>query len=175
MIAAMIISTGCGSNTTDDAKKDTQPVAQKVEQGVDNAKKADQPASNGQPAAVDGKFSIGGIAPGMSLDEVKQVLGEPTSSHEGEEFTFANGLMIDLNDFGKVEEIKTLQAGVKTAAGIEVGMTEQNLNASYGAPAQIENDDGLVEHKYYSNDGRIKMKFKIGNGTIVEIKCSDRD
>lgn len=182
MTAAMILSAGCGNTVEQkandikqeaasevkEAAKDVKQVADKVEQ------KADQVASNSSAANVDGKFSIGGVTPGMSLDTIKQALGEPTSSHD-DEFTFSNGLMIETDDFGKVEEVKTRQAGVQTAAGIGVGMTEQNLFAAYDSPAATENDDGIAEHKYYSSDGQFKIEFDISNGNIVEIKCSFRD
>ena len=39
MLAAMLLSTGCGNNTMDGAKKDAQEAAQKVEQKADEAKK----------------------------------------------------------------------------------------------------------------------------------------
>ena len=74
-----------------------------------------------------------------------------------------------------VEEIKIRQAGVKTSSGVEVGMTEQNLIDAYGRADSTENDDGIVEYKYYSGDRRIKLEFNVSNGTIVEIKCSLND
>lgn len=185
MLTAML--SGCGDNAMQGAKQDAREAVQEVKQEVNEVKQevnetkqevaqtVNQVTGSGQVTNVDGKFSLGGVTPGMTLNEVKQVLGEPTSMHDNDEYTFANGLQIDFNDFGNVEDIKTYQSGAKTGAGIAVGMTEQNLTAAYGAPAFTENDDGLLEHKYYSGDGRIKIEFKIGNGTIIEIKCSFND
>ena len=54
-------------------------------------------------------------------------------------------------------------------------MTEQNMIDACGRADVTENDDGVVEHKYYSGDRRIKMTFDVSNGSIVEIKSSLRD
>ena len=181
MIAATILSAGCGNKVAEVKQEAAEEVHEAVTDVKKTADKVDRkvtevtgttptPATN-----IDQQVLLGGVAPGMTLDQVKQVLGEPTSVHDGDEFTFSNGVMIDLDDFGKVEEVKTYQAGVKTAGGISVGMTEQNLTAAYGAPAITENDDGMIEYKYFSRDGSVKVKFYISNGTIVEIKSSLRD
>ena len=106
----------------------------------------------------------------MSLDDAKKLFGEPSATHE-DEFTFANGLELEL-DNGRVADIKIRQAGVSTGAGVAVGMTEQDLANAYGQPASTENDDGKIEHKYFSGDGRIKLEFDVVNGIITEIKCS---
>ena len=178
MLAAMILSVGCGNKVEDvkqeaatevkDAAAEVKDAAAKVEQ------KAAEVAGTAPTATVDEKFSLGGIFPGMTFDEAKKILGEPTAQHDDDEFTFANGLMIDAEK-NIVEEIKIRQAGVKTAGGVEVGMTEQNLIDAYGRADSAENDDGIVEHKYYSGDRRIKLEFNVSNGTIVEIKCSLND
>ena len=171
MTAAMLLSVGCGEKVEDvkqEAKSEVQDTAAKVEQKAAEVV-VETPTSN-----VDEKFSIGGISPGMNFDEVKKILGEPTAQHDNDEFTFANGLIIDVEG-NVVEEIKILQAGVKTSGGVEVGMTEQNLIDAYGRADSTENDDGVVEHKYYSGDRRIKLEFDVSNGSIVEIKCSLND
>ena len=177
LAAAMILSAGCGDKVEDvkheaakevqEAAADAKDVAAKVEQ------KAAEVASN--PTIVaDEKFSLGGISPGMNFDEAKKILGEPAAQHDGDEFTFANGLMIDAEK-NIVEEIKIRQAGVKTGAGVEIGMTEQNLIDLCGRAQVTENDDGVVEHKYFSGDKKIKLEFDVSNGSIVEIKCSLND
>lgn len=168
ILATML--TGCGhvaDSVKHEVAEEVQETKNEVTQTVNQV--------TGQSTPVDAKFSIGGVAPGMSIDEVKKILGEPTSIHDGDEYTFANGLQVDVDTFGGVEEVKTYQQGVQTAAGVAVGMTEQNLIAAYGQPAQRESDDGAIEYKYISGDGRIKIKFNIANGTIIEIKSSIRD
>ena len=178
MVAAMVLSAGCG-NKVEEAKQEAAHEVQEAAADVkDAAAKVEQKAAevtgNAPATAVDAKFSLGGISPGMSVDEAEKILGAPTAQHDDDEFTFANGLMVDV-EMNAVEEIKIRQAGVKTGAGVEVGMTEQNMIDAYGRAEVTENDDGVVEHKYYSGDRRIKLKFDVSNGTIVEIKCSLRD
>ena len=178
MLATTILSAGCGDKV-EDVKKEAAAEVQETANEVKDAaakveQKAAQVAGTAPSANVDEKFSIGGISPGMNFDEAKKILGSPTAQHDDDEFTFANGLMIDV-ELNSVEEIKILQAGVKTGAGVEVGMTEQNLVDAYGSAEAAENDDGLVEHKYYSGDRRIKLEFDVRNGVIVEIKSSLND
>ena len=157
ILAAMVLSTGCGNKSENPAP----PVEQKPAASTETSP-ANSPAE---------KFSIGGISPGMSLDDAKKILGEPTSTHDNDEFTFANGLELEL-DNGRVTEIKIRQAGVSTGADVAVGMSEQDLANAYGQPASTENDDGKIEHKYFSGDGRIKLEFDVVNGRITEINCS---
>ena len=171
LAASMILSAGCG-NKVEEAKQeaaaDVKDAAAKVEQ-----KAAEVAGTAPTGGNVDEKFSPGGISPGMTFDEAKKILGEPTAQHDDDEFTFANGLIID-TERNVVEEIKIRQAGV-AAGGVEVGMTEQNMIDAYGRADSTENDDGVVEHKYYSSDRRLKLEFDVSNGKIVEIKCSLRD
>lgn len=178
VLAAMALSVGCG-NKVEEVKQEAVSEVQEAASDVkDAAAKVEQKAAEvagTAPAAsnVDSKFSLGGVSPGMSFDEAKKILGEPTAQHDNDEFTFANGLMIDV-EMNIVEEIKIRQSGVKTAGGVEVGMTEQNMIDAYGT-GLTENDDDVVEHKYYSGDRRIKLTFEVSNGSIVEIKSSLRD
>lgn len=159
ILAAMILSTGCGSSNETPAP----PVEQKPAAAI-NTTVANSPAE---------KFSVGGISPGMSFDDAKKILGEPTATHD-DEFTFANGLLVETDGVlnGKIESVKIRQAGVSTGAGVAVGMTEQDLANAYGKPDSTENDDGKIEHKYFSGDRRIKLEFDVSGGVITEINCS---
>ena len=175
MAAAMLLSVGCG-NKVEEVKQEAASEVKEVADDVkDAAAKVEQKAAEvaGETPNVDQKFSIGGISPGMSFDEAKKILGEP-NQYDDDEFAFANGLRVDVEG-NIVEEIKIRQAGVKTSSGVEVGMTEQNMIDAYGRADSAEDDDGVVEHKYYSGDRRIKLTFDVSNGTIVEIKSSIRD
>lgn len=180
ILASLIIfSTGCGDASTavDNVKKDAAEKVQETAGEVKNvAEKVEQKAAavKGEEKSVQNiaeKFSLGGIYPGMTLQEVKNILGEPVSRHDDDEFIFANGLVVEIEKHGNiVEEIQTHQAGVATGAGIEVGMNEQKLVDAYGAADYVENHGGKVEHKYHSADGLMKIEFEFYNGIISEIK-----
>ena len=181
ILSALIIFsvTGCGDPSTavDNVKKDAAAQVKETASEVkETAEKIEQKATavtNGGQSSQHAteKFSLGGIYPGMTLDEVKNIFGEPSAQHDNEEFTFANGVVVEIDKHNDaVKEIKTHQAGVKTGAGVEVGMTEQNLIDACGAADYVENHDGKVEHKYNSADRLFKMEFEIRNGQISEIK-----
>lgn len=171
MLAAMLLSTGCGG-VAQEVNEARHEVAEEVQEAKNDVTQTVNQIT-GQSANVDAKFSLGGIFPGMNFDEAKKILGEPTAQYDEDEFAFSNGLTVDV-EFNNIEEIKLRQAGIKTAQGIEVGMPEQSVIDAYGA-GLTEHDDGLVEHKYYSDDNRLKLKFYSSNGVIVEIKSSLRD
>lgn len=175
----IIFSTGCGDASTavDNVKKDAAEKVQETAGEVKNvAEKVEQKAAavKGEEKSVQNvaeKFSLGGIYPGMTLEEVKNILGEPAAKHDDEEFIFSNGLAVEIDKKNNVvEEIQTHQAGVATGAGIEVGMNEQNLIDAYGAADFVENHGDKVEHKYHSADGLMKIEFEFYNGIISEIK-----
>ena len=170
--ATVILSaTGCGNaaDTADNVKKEA--VAE-VKETTEKAADLIAPTV----LKVDSKFYIGGIFPSMKFDDVKNILGEPVSSHDDDEFIFANGIEIELNKSKSiVKEIKIKQGGVATGAGISVGMADYALNNAYGSADSIDNDDGKVEYKYYSADRKIKVEFETRNGVITEIKSKLND
>ncbi len=185
--AFLFLSTGCGDvSAVDDVKKSAETA---VENKVDEVKKdaaskvadvANEVGKKATEIATDDKvnfnsakdFSLGGISPGMTLAEVKDILGEPVSHHDDDEFSFANGLLVEFDDHKHiVKEIKTKLEGVFSAGGIGIGMTEQKLLEIFGNPERKDFDDGATEYKYFSGDRTKKIVFKVYNGKISEIKC----
>lgn len=220
MLAAMLISTGCGGNTADGVKKDAQEAQQKVEQKVDDAKKdaanvandaaqkvdeakkdaeakADQVKADAEKTVDQAKkdaatvandaaqkveqvaenikgriIALEGVKPGMTLDEVKAIFGEPTSTG-GDNVTFGNGLTVETNDAGKVEDVRVTQAGIRTPEGVEVGMADSALNEYCGPADKVDVEgDGEVDYKYFGVDGMSQVTYTTRNGIITEIKCS---
>ena len=169
----IIFLTGCGNEVKQEAAEKIQETAGEVKE---TAAKVEQKAAKiaGDEKSVQNvteKFSLGGILPGMTLEEVKNILGEPTARHDDDEFIFSNGLFVEIDEHNNVvKEIQTHQAGVKTGAGVEVGMSEQKLIDAYGAADKVENHDGKTEYKYRNADGLFKIEFEIFNGNISEIK-----
>ncbi len=203
MLAAMVLSTGCGNKVEDAAKQAEQKVEQKVDEAkqdaaakVDEAKQdaaakvdeAKQDAANAvndaaakmnsMAESMTGRvITLGGVMPGVTFDEAKSMLGEPVSMPEDDVYIFDNGLLVEI-DLPKniVEEISITQVGVKSADGVEVGMPDYSLNEYCGAADAIEQEDnGEVEYKYFSGDKKSSVTYKTRNGMIYEISCSLND
>lgn len=119
-------------------------------------------------------IGLGGVAPGDSVEVAEYKFGVPNV--RGDKFYFANGVVVEIDEHEQniIEEISTRAGNVATPAGVSVGMSETVLNEHYGAADKIEHDDGGVEYKYYSLDGKKKMTFKVFNGVIQKIECDRR-
>lgn len=176
--AFVFLSAGCGDNSpqtavenkVEEVKKDAATKVQDVANEV--SQKAGEIAKSDGTSVSAKEISLGGISPGMTLEEVKNILGEPASVHDHDEFNFANGLMVEIDDHRNVvKEIKTNLAGIVAAGGIEIGMAEQKLLETFGNPERKDFDDGATEYKYFSSDRTKKVVFKVYNGAITEIKC----
>ena len=88
-------------------------------------------------------------------------------------FASRNGLTVETNDAGKVENVRVTQAGIKTPEGVEVGMADYALNEYCGPADKVDVDgDGEVEYKYFGVDGMSQVTYTTRNGIITEIKCS---
>ena len=170
VITFSVASFGCAAeNNSDKAVNQVEkvPVAVSTEVSATN---------NSSAQVADNKFSLGGIYPGMSFDEVKKILGEPSKQIDDDEFVFSNGLAIEIKKFNNVvEKIKTHQSGVTSGAGVYVGMTEKNLLDIYGSPDAFKKDDGKTEYKYFSADRKYKIEFEMNNGVISKIKSKLHD
>lgn len=124
----------------------------------------------------DPKFSFGGICLGMNLQEVKNILGEPISQVDDDEFIFANGLIVEIHKRdNSVEKIKTHKVGGSTDAGVAVGMSAQKLSEIYGTADKVENEHGKTEYKYYGANGLYKIEFTVRNGVVESIEAEIRD
>ena len=183
--AFIFLSAGCGENSAvndiketaetavenkvDEVKKDA---ASKVENVANEVSRKAAQIANDKPTTSAEEIVLAGISPGMTFAEVKNILGEPVSSHDDDEFIFADGVEVEFDDHRNiVKEIKARQNGVTATGGIAVGMSEQNLLDALGNAARIDHDKGGVEYKYFSNDRTKKIEFRIFNGVITEIKC----
>ena len=119
------------------------------------------------------EIALGGVAPGMSIDEAVAVYGQAT--YRGDDAYFPNGVKADLDDFNRnlIEELKINQpgSGVATPAGIAINSPEGDIVKAYGEPDKMEYDDGKNEYTYYASDSRKKLKINAKNGVVVKIKC----
>gem|GEM_PF-1275843 len=176
--AFIFLSTGCGEvqetattaveNKVDEVKKDAASKVADVANEV--SQKATEIAGDKLVASAQ-EISLAGISPGMTFEEVKNILGEPSFGHD-EEFVFANSVEVEFDDHRNVaKEIKSRQNGVTATGGVTVGMNEQNLLDALGTAARVDHDKGGVEYKYFNSDRTKKIEFRVYNGVVTEIKC----
>jgi len=179
MLAAMLLSAGCGENTMEGAKKDAQEASQKIEQAANEANEKMTAAKSEADAKwiemrdkIHSKaIELSGVKPGMTVEEAKEILGEPVTTDD-DKLIFNNGVELEIDkDSNRVEELK----GDTNAAGVKVGMPEDSLKYMCGPADELETDGGDVEYTYYSTDKKSKVTYKAHNGIITEIKSSLND
>lgn len=119
-------------------------------------------------------IAINGLGSGDNVKIAKDKFGEHTDN--GYKFYFANGVVVEIDGRhpDMVEELSAKGNNVPTPAGVTVGMSEKVLNDHYGKADNVERDDSGIEYKYYSVDGKMKMVFRVANGSIIKIKCELR-
>ena len=197
MLSTMLFAVGCG-NQAQNAAKDAQ---QKVEQKADEVKKdAEAKVDDAKDKAAEIKddaatkvdevkeqveeltneatstitervVTLGGLMPGVSVEDVKAMFGEPTST-EGNVLTFADGLKVILDGAQKVKSISTMVETFDTPDGIYVGADEYLLNEYCGPADSVNKITNGAEYKYNSGDKKSVVVYKAENGIITEITCS---
>ena len=117
-----------------------------------------------------GEISLNGIVPGFSIDEVKEVYGEPVQS-SGEELVFMNGAIVNVNSDNTVKSIRLTTGDVETPEGVAVGMSEYALNDAYGTADAVKKLANGAEYEYHRGINKVaKLIFTTDNGIISEIK-----
>jgi len=116
--------------------------------------------------------SVGGIYPGMSVNELTNAFGQPNRRGD-DEWNYPT-FEVEIEG-GIVEKVSTRSETMVTPNGVRVGMSADALNSSYGAADRVDRDYNEVEYEYYSTDGMKKIEFKVVNGVIVKITCKLRD
>ncbi|MBQ8698511.1 MAG: hypothetical protein IJ741_06545 [Schwartzia sp.] len=125
-------------------------------------------------AVPSSEIALGGVAPGMDIDEAIAAFGTPTYRDKGAEAHFSNGVKIDLDEYERatIEEIKlSRKTGVATPAGITIGSPESAIKEAYGEPDKLEYDGGKNKYTYYASDSGMKLKIEAAHGAIIKIKC----
>lgn len=197
MLAAMILSTGCGNQAQDAAKDAQQKVEQKAGEAKDAAnkaaddasKKADEMKADADKMASDAAakvdemasdmtsimneraIALGGVMPGTSVDDLKAKFGEAISV-EGNTMTFADGLKVVLDEAKKVKSISTTANAFDTPEGVYVGASEYSLNDYCGPADNVRVANGIAEYEYNSGDKKSVVVYKAQDGVITEIICS---
>ncbi|MBR0062202.1 MAG: hypothetical protein IJP68_12070 [Selenomonadaceae bacterium] len=185
MLAAMLMSTGCG-NKVEDAAKDAQ---QKVEQTATEAKdaaaqKADEAKDAANKAADDAAAKAGEVkdAAAQKIDEISEgakAMRESMSEisfngivpgfnvdevkgiygepveTSGEELVFANGAIVNVDTNNMVKTIRLITSEVQTPKGVAVGMDEYVLNDTYGMADNVKKLADGAEYEYYRGKDKV--------------------
>ena len=120
------------------------------------------------------KFALGGLVPGMSVQELIKTCGQPLSKdRNGDDWQYQN---FEIEVEGNVvEEISTRSSTMATPDGVHVGQAAEALNSTFGTADKFKTDSDGVEYKYFSTDGMKEIEFKVVNGVIAKITCSLKD
>ena len=120
------------------------------------------------------KFALGGLVPGMTVQEWIKTCGQPLSKdRNGDDWQYQNFEIEVEGNF--VEEISTRSGSMATPDGVHVGQPAEVLNSTFGTADKFKTDIDSVEYKYYSTDDTKKIEFKVVNGVITKITCSLKD
>ena len=193
-VAMMMFATGCGKNTPPAAAPENKPdanaaveqVKEKVDEAKENATQAVENAAKDAQAALDDakalmakvkdktadktSIALDGIVPGINIDTVKEMLGEPIDS-DGTNFAFSNGIDVKVKD-NIVQEVSTSYNGLNTPADAAVGMAEDALKAAYGDKMTVTpNADGSTSYKFAGDNVR-SIEFTTSNGTVTKITAT---
>ena len=202
MLAAMVLSAGCGNNAMDGAKKDAQEAAAKVDEAKNEAAAKVDEAKNEAAAKVDEMKSdanakmdamksdaetmandmasmmnervvaLSGLMPGTATVEDIEAKFGEAISTEGNTMTFADGLKVVLDGAKKVKSISTTSESFDTPEGMYVGAYEYSLNDLCGPADNIRVANGIAEYEYNSGDKKSVTIYKAQDGFITEIVCS---
>ena len=151
MLAAMMLSTGCGNNTMDGAKKDAQEAQQKVEQKADEAKaKAEEVKADANAKAEEVKQDAA-----AKVDEAKDKAAEMKSDAAE-----------------KMNEVKTDAAAMMNEvagrtielAGVKPGLTFDAAKAILGEPVSAPGDDEFIF------DNGLELEIDKDKNIVEELK-----
>ena len=156
----------------DDAKDKAAEIKDDAATKVDEVKEQVEELTNEATGTITERVvSLGGLMPGVSVEDVKAMFGEPTST-EGNVLTFADGLKVILDGAQNVKSISTMVETFDTNDGMYVGADEYLLNEYCGPADSVNKITNGAEYKYNSGDKKSVVVYKAENGIITEITCS---
>jgi predicted small lipoprotein YifL len=199
-VAMMMFATGCGKNTPPAAPPENKPDAavEQVKEKVDEEKeKVDQAKEDATQAVANVKenaqamldnakdlmakvkdntadktaIALDGIVPGINIEAVNEILGEPIDS-DGTNFAYSNGIDVKVKD-KIVQEVSTAYNGLNTPGAVAVGMAEDALKAVYGDGMTVStNDKGEKIYKFVDKDSIRAIEFTTKDGSVTKISAN---
>lgn len=189
LLAAVMLTSGCGGQTADDAKKDASAAVDEVKEKAGEMKDA---ATNAMTSAADQLkalsddaakmaqsiregdktgMALGDVVPGIAINTVTEMYGEPNVAAD-QTLEYSNGLDVKVGEGDLVRQVSTSFEGIYTPADVGVGMTDYMLNNAYGSASSVSDENGQTIYKYLSSDNRRSLEFVTSDGVIREIRCS---
>ena len=131
MLAAMVLSTGCGNNTMDGAKKDAQDAAAKVEQKADEAKDAAAKKADEAAAKVDEVKDAADKAAGDAAAKVEEVKSDAAQK---------------LEEISEDAKAMRESMGEISFNGIVLGFSVDEVKEAYGEPVKTSGEELVFEN-----------------------------
>ena len=120
------------------------------------------------------KIALGKIFPGMSVNDLISMCGQPNSKH-GDDWIYSDfQVEVDEDRPNVVEKVVTRTGKISTPDGIAVGQNADVLN-KLGSADKVDSEHDGTEYEYFSTDRTKKIEFKVVNGVIAKISCKVHD
>jgi len=178
-----VLMYGCGGGEEAEmpaATPEAAPELVPVEGPVSKAE--DTPAAEGGMLIVP-RVGIGEVKFGMTLDEVKQLWGEPDEGGDGWCSYFSRGVALETlrpstvvykatchsKQWGMPDAEKFADFEGKTAEGIGIGSTEAEVVSAYGDPTKRESEEGVTLLRYEN----MQTLFMLGDGGVLSVWLVD--
>lgn len=189
-VAAVLVA-GCGSD--DDGDRSQPAVNSTVASTVGDPSTtagsptetagASEPALGpGSPIAVDG---VGPIRVGMTVDEAQRAAGIPMTRNDGPRCRSLSpsdrSLPVDIvaEDGDQVNLVTVSSGPIKTAAGIGIGSTEEQVVAAYPGGTEVLPGAPGPHRVILRQRGRamapFSLVFQIDEGTVSQMRAGLRD
>ena len=108
---------------------------------------------------------VGGIHPGMGMDEVISLHGTPLDQDGRNYYYDSTTIYVDSRDH--VIGVHTSSSDFPTTMGVVSGMSASVLSDVYGRADTINQSDGYTVYAYYGN--HVRMEFGVVDGYIQYI------
>lgn len=128
------------------------------------------------------EFSLGGVRPEMTVHEVLDMYGSPTSIENKGKLVYDYGGTVkilfwqncykDSNEYEVQSVTTTANNGFATPAGLKVGMSYSEMVALYKKhPVSAGPNNGKEAGYYYYGKDGMRLLITVADDKIISIKC----